>query len=452
MAGRLAERIAGRARRFGPLPWSAFMEAALYDPDDGFYQAGGRAGRHGADFVTSPELGPLFAAVVARALDEVWVELGRPDPFVVVEAAAGAGTMARDVLAAAPACAPALRYVLVERSAALRAEQAARLPIEMPALVLGPTASGDGGEDGEDAAPVPGRGPLVTSLAELPALSITGVVLANELVDNLPVDLLEWREGRWHEVRVAAAPAGTAAGSAGAPDTAAGSAGAPDTAAGSAGDPDTAGLVEAGDPDTAGLVEAGDPDTAGLVEAGDPDTAGLVEMLVPASPEVAAEAARLVGESSELADGARIPRQRAAVDWVRQALTTLEAGRLIVIDYADTTEALARRPWGDWLRTFQQHQAALFPLHGPGTQDITCVVAWDQLAALRPPDRNQPQEEWLAEHGLPELVEAARAVWRERASLGDLAALVARSRVNEGAALADPRGLGGHRVLQWTIA
>ena len=83
------------------------MEAALYDPEDGFYASGGSAGRRG-DFLTAPEVGPLYGAVLARALDTWWAELGRPDPFVVVEAGAGPGTLARSVLAAAPACLPAL--------------------------------------------------------------------------------------------------------------------------------------------------------------------------------------------------------------------------------------------------------------------------------------------------------------------------------------------------------
>ena len=79
----------------------------------------------------------------ARALDRWWEELGRPDPYVVVEAAAGAGTLARDILAAGPACAPALRYVLVDRSAALREAQIGRLPLELPAFVLGPADAGN---------------------------------------------------------------------------------------------------------------------------------------------------------------------------------------------------------------------------------------------------------------------------------------------------------------------
>ena len=119
----LASRLADRTARHGPLPFEAFMEAALYDETEGFYATTGGAGRRG-DFLTSPEVGPLFGAVLARALDQWWKELGRPDPFVVVEAGAGPATLARSVLAAQPACGPALRYVLVERSAVQRARHA----------------------------------------------------------------------------------------------------------------------------------------------------------------------------------------------------------------------------------------------------------------------------------------------------------------------------------------
>jgi SAM-dependent MidA family methyltransferase len=162
------------------------MERALYDPDHGFYATGGGAGRR-RDFLTSPEVGPLFGAVVARALDRWWRELGSPDPYVVVEAGAGVGTLARSILEASPACATALRYVLVERSAALRAQQGAYLTLEEPALAFAPAAAD---EDDEAVTPtVPG--PIVVSLAELPRVAGPTVVIANELLDNLPVDLAE---------------------------------------------------------------------------------------------------------------------------------------------------------------------------------------------------------------------------------------------------------------------
>src|SRR3954454_6667488 len=103
----------------GAIRFDQYMRIALYG-DHGFYNTGGSAGRRG-DFITSPEVGPLFGAVMARALDAWWREAGSPDTFVVVEAGAGVGTLARAVLAADPTCAPALRYVLVERSDRLRA-------------------------------------------------------------------------------------------------------------------------------------------------------------------------------------------------------------------------------------------------------------------------------------------------------------------------------------------
>jgi SAM-dependent MidA family methyltransferase len=102
------------------------------------------------------------------------------------------------VLAAGLDCAPALRYVTVERSPVLRAEQRSRLPLEAPAFVLGPTDH----PDDEEARPLPGQGPLVTALSELPALRFDGVVLANELLDNLAFHLLERAEEGWAEVRV----------------------------------------------------------------------------------------------------------------------------------------------------------------------------------------------------------------------------------------------------------
>ena len=61
-----------------------------------------------------PEVGPLFGAVVARFLDAEWERARTTSTFTVVDAGAGPGTLARSVLAAAPACAVALRYVAVE--------------------------------------------------------------------------------------------------------------------------------------------------------------------------------------------------------------------------------------------------------------------------------------------------------------------------------------------------
>ena len=151
----LAAQLVERIRRGGPIPVSEFVDAALYDPRDGFYMSGGRAGRAG-DFLTAPEVGPLFGAVIARAIDEWWSDMGSPDPFVVVDMGAGPGTLARSVLAAGPQVlrAGALRWAAVEHSSAQRA--------------LHPEAA------------------VVTSLDRPPTVTGPVVVLANEVLDNAP--------------------------------------------------------------------------------------------------------------------------------------------------------------------------------------------------------------------------------------------------------------------------
>ncbi len=197
----LVERI----HRNGPIRFGAFVDVALYGRG-GFFTEGGGAGRTGRDFVTSPEVGSLFGVCVARALDVEWERQGRPDPFVVVEAGAGNGRLARDVLRAEPGCAGALHYVLVERSARLRAEQAARLPLEPVVDSLGPAT-----RDDPDDSPVPvaGLGPIVGALDELPARPVDGVILANELLDNLAFEIVVRTERGWDEVRVGVTDDGT---------------------------------------------------------------------------------------------------------------------------------------------------------------------------------------------------------------------------------------------------
>ena len=148
----------------GAIRFDEYLRVALYG-ERGFYTAGGGAGRRG-DFITSPEVGPLFGAVLARWIGTQWQLLGEPTNFTVIECGAGVGTLARTVLAAAPRWRG--RYVAVEISA----DQRQRHP------------------EG------------VRSLAELANGPFTGVIIANELLDNLPFRMAVF-DGGWREVGVA---------------------------------------------------------------------------------------------------------------------------------------------------------------------------------------------------------------------------------------------------------
>ncbi len=164
----------------GGISFRDFMAMALYEPHHGYYTSEReKMGRDG-DYLTSPEVSPLFGAMVGRQLREMWQLLGNPDPFTVVECGAGNGTLARDILSWAHRAAPELhgvtRYVIVELSEKLRSRQAARLQAE-------------------------GLGERVTWDAPIPK-GVTGCILSNELLDAMPVHRVSVEGGQLHVVFV----------------------------------------------------------------------------------------------------------------------------------------------------------------------------------------------------------------------------------------------------------
>ena len=155
------------------------MDVALYLPDSGYYERHVEFGRSG-DFLTSPETHPAFGALLAQFALLMWRALGSPRPFHVIEYGAGAGSLCRQFVEAAPHLdtqfAEALCYEIVERSAFLRALQQAKL-IDLTGRVtwLHP-----------DAEPEPAR----------------GCVIANEVVDALPVHRLRQTDAGLVEIYV----------------------------------------------------------------------------------------------------------------------------------------------------------------------------------------------------------------------------------------------------------
>jgi SAM-dependent MidA family methyltransferase len=136
--------------------FDVYMERVLYGPD-GFYTSGrGSAGRRGGDFITSPEVGPLFGLLVGRWLDSVWNDAGQPHTFRVVDLGSGPGTLARAIERSRPRCGTALELVGTD--------------------VADPTA---------------------------PPMELEGsVIIANELLDNIPFRWLRHSGGAQQEAYV----------------------------------------------------------------------------------------------------------------------------------------------------------------------------------------------------------------------------------------------------------
>ncbi|MCW5632205.1 MAG: SAM-dependent methyltransferase [Rubrivivax sp.] len=182
LEARVLERIAGEG---GWLPFDRYMAMALYEPGLGFYARGAQVfgqlpgagpGRAGSDFVTAPELSPLFGAALARQVAEA-MRCGEVDE--IVEFGAGSGALAEQLLDALAALgAPPRRYAIVELPGALRARQQDRLA---------------------------GFGPRVQWLDAWPG-EMRAVVVGNEVLDAMPVKLLRWDGTTWFERGIVAAP------------------------------------------------------------------------------------------------------------------------------------------------------------------------------------------------------------------------------------------------------
>ena len=162
----LHERLLQRIRARGPMTFADFMDAALYDEKDGYYTTHAAIGFEGADFLTSPELGPAFGRALALAASDCWNAIGRPSQWDLVEAGAGRGVLMRDLLDALTKeraeAARNARPAIVEVSPRLREQQALALE---------------------------GRELRWAAVARALA-PIHGIVFANEVLDAFPVHVL----------------------------------------------------------------------------------------------------------------------------------------------------------------------------------------------------------------------------------------------------------------------
>ncbi len=279
----------------GRISFARYMELALYAPGLGYYSAGARKFGADGDFVTAPEISPLFAHCVARQCEQVLRALGQAD---ILEVGAGSGIMAGDILRALEQqdCLPKYYYIL-EVSAELRERQYATLKREIPALL--------------------GR---VSWLDTLPSSGWRGVIVANELLDAMPVHRFQIKQNGVRE------------------------------------------LCVAGQDNKFVWQDAAltDPALTACIEAIEKDLSDHGAGLAP-------------GYESEI--------NLAATAWIHSIAAILEAGLLLIVDYGYPRHEYyyAQRSSGT-LMCHYRHRAHADPLILPGLQDITAHIDFTALA------------------------------------------------------------------------
>jgi len=299
---RLAARIADEVRATGPMTFARFMDLALYDPELGYYSRSGERGdartgpgRRG-DFLTAPESHPIFGWAMARHLESVWLALDRPAPFVVREHGAGTGALAAGIL-------DGLRRAGSELLEAVRYQAVDASPPRLAAL-----------QERLD------RLGLAEHLDAPDDLPTTGAILANELLDALPVHRVE---GASH-----------------------------------------GGLLE--------RFVTVEPTASGT------SPSFATRLGRPSTPDLAA---RLAAEEIALQPGQPAEICLTLESWITDAAAPLDRGELLLIDYGYPAAELYDPERGSTLRAYHRHRVHADPLVAVGRQDLTAHV--DLTAAER---------------------------------------------------------------------
>lgn len=163
LVARIRERMAAAG---GSIPFAEYMHMALYEPGLGYYSAGARKFGADGDFITAPEISPLFSQCVAGSCAAI---LETVDHGTILELGAGSGAMAVELLRALQAQERLPEsYLILEPSADLRERQRQRFEAELPGLLER------------------------VNWLDRPPVSFTGMIIANEVLDALPVQLLHW--------------------------------------------------------------------------------------------------------------------------------------------------------------------------------------------------------------------------------------------------------------------
>ena len=370
----LAERLRAAG---GSVSFARYMDWALHDPAHGAYGSGRLQVGPRGDFATSPSLGPQFARLLAPQIADWLAQLSEAGPLALVEAGPGEGDLAADLAGALasgwPQLAARLELVLIEPNAGMAARQRQRLA----------------------ACPLPVRW---STVAELAAVPVVGVLLAHEVLDALAVERVVWDGALWRRQLVA-------------------------LDAGAAAEPSLR-LVPG---------EPLQPDTDAALWS-QLQTRGLLAIPATVPPRLP------VGWTTEL--------QAGVEPWMREAATALQRGVLLVVDYALEAHRYnsASRCQGT-LMAYRGQQACGDPLLEPGHWDLTAHLCLECLDAAATASGWQTlgqrrQGEALLALGLAEQLHSLQQSQPQELA----AALAAREALLR---LVDPAGLGDFRWIAY---
>ncbi|MCL2760296.1 MAG: SAM-dependent methyltransferase [Desulfuromonadales bacterium] len=177
--------ILDRVKKNGPITFAEFMSSCLYEPGLGYYTSPGKKVGAEGDFYTSSNVHKMFGRLISREIIRMWHVLEKPSNFQIVEVGAGNGRLAADILDAIMEIEPALysilTYRIIEKEPSLNKSQQELLSEHIECLAYSTPEELESG-----------------------SLKITGCFLSNELVDALPVHIVEMTSSGLKEVMVTA--------------------------------------------------------------------------------------------------------------------------------------------------------------------------------------------------------------------------------------------------------
>jgi SAM-dependent MidA family methyltransferase len=278
----------------GRITFARFMDLALYHPEFGYYMSPIRRPGRSGDFLTAPEMHPFFGLTIARQIVECWDRLGNPGPFTVLEYGSGIGGLAYDVIAGMFDARPEMRSALRYRLNDINPHRTVQALAAMAEVGLADVVEVDSPDDVDP---------------------FTGVVLANEVADAMPVHRLRWTGTGFEELWVTW--------------------------------DDPTGFVE-----RAGALS---PEVAAFDPVAYLTRAGL--------------------DLESLPVDARIEISPATAAWVRDIARRLARGYALIVDYGyPAAELYADHRLASTLRMYSNHQVTDKPYDAVGERDMTAHV------------------------------------------------------------------------------